>query len=312
MTPGERARFNSPITARQKVQAILDERLTDPHERVRHGLPEERKDKPDKEQRLSKEEREQELCDEGPADARQEYERIEEERLTRIIDSVTFVDYADKDPREIAAEEFDRMLQRVGSTGRAALTAVVNITQAIAEIAQERLDDFQDDEEEPSEQTGDDDGTDEPTDADPEHATPPGMPESHELEPTVHAAESLPPLAPGEWVRRNSLSYMREAAPFFLRLSISNEPAVGIGTFTRGRGWLLRARGRHERMPWSAPNASIRLVLNSGSTRRSPVLPITSCPICPRTYGAPTNFKTPGGIEKRRTFFPRIYSPYTD
>jgi len=218
MTPGERARFNSPITARQKVRAILDERLTDPHERVRHGLPEERKDKPDKEQRLSKEEREQELRDEGAADARRDLERTEEEneRLNPIINNGTFVDYADKDPREIAAEEFDRMLQRVGSTGRAALTAVVNITQAIAEIAQERLDDFQDDEEEPSEQTGDDDGTDEPTDADPEHATPPGMPESHELEPTVHAAESLPPLAPGEWVRRNSLSYMREAAPFLL------------------------------------------------------------------------------------------------
>src|SRR5215470_17728788 len=163
MTPGERARFNSPITARHKVRAILDERLTDPHERVRHGLPEERKDKPDKEQRLSNEE--------GAADARRHLERTEEEneRLNRIINNGTLVDYADKDPREIAAEEFDRMLQRVGSTGRAALTAVVNITQAIAEIAQERLDDFQDDEEEPSEQTGDDDGTDEPTDADPEH-----------------------------------------------------------------------------------------------------------------------------------------------
>src|SRR5262249_6221271 len=45
MPPGDRARLNSPITARQKVAAALDKRLTDPHERTKHGLPAKRKDK---------------------------------------------------------------------------------------------------------------------------------------------------------------------------------------------------------------------------------------------------------------------------
>jgi hypothetical protein len=237
MTPGERARFNSTITARQKVTAILDERLTDPHERVRHGLPEERKDKPDKEWRLSKEEREQELRDEGAADARQEYERIEEEneRLTEIINSGTFVDYTDKTPREIAEEELERMLRSVGSSGRTALTAVVNIARAVAEIAQERLDEFEDEEEpEPADDDEpDDDGpdgnsggikadepeTDEPeTAGDPEHATPPGMPEIP-TEPDDESAQPGPKPEdkkepPPGWERRNSLSYEKMVAPF--------------------------------------------------------------------------------------------------
>jgi len=232
MTPGKRARFNSTITARQKVTAILDERLTDPHERVRHGLPEERKDKPDKEQRFNKEEREQELRDEGAANARQEYERIEEEneRLTRIINSGTFVDYTNKTPREIAEEELERMLKSVGSSGRTALSAVVNIARAVTEIAQERLDEFEDEEEpEPAAaDEPDDDGpdgnsggikADEPeTAVDPEHATPPGMleistePDNESGQPGPKPEDKKEP--PPGWERRNSLSYEKTVAPF--------------------------------------------------------------------------------------------------
>jgi hypothetical protein len=203
MTPGERARLNAVDTARKRVKAILDERLTDPHERAKHGLAARQKEP--KPSHPSKEERDQALRDEGAADARQDVERLEEEveRLERALRVDGGVVYADKTAREIAEEEFDRILQSTGSTGRAALTAVANITQALAEIAQERLDDFEDDEKGP-----DDDGpgggpgvtgeSDDVEEEDLEHAGPPEMPhepeepDDDEPEPTVHHRDGQP------------------------------------------------------------------------------------------------------------------------